>query len=126
MVLGTVSNLREAMEWFTNTFLYYRIKKNPLVYGLTFKEVFDNLQFNQFLQTQLDNAATILEKSQLIRFNKEVGELRPTNFGRIASFYYISYKTMESFHERFHRHISEANLLKLLSEASEFQQIQVS
>ncbi|XP_066155619.1 activating signal cointegrator 1 complex subunit 3-like [Euwallacea fornicatus] len=125
IVLGTVSNLREAMEWLTNTFLFCRIKKNPLVYGLTFKEIFDVLQFNRFLQTQLDSAASILEKSQLIRFDSALGELRPTNFGRIASFYYISHKTMELFYERFNRHISEANLLKLLSEASEFQQIQV-
>ncbi|XP_050304437.1 activating signal cointegrator 1 complex subunit 3 [Anthonomus grandis grandis] len=125
IVLGTVSNLREAMEWLTNTFLYCRIKKNPLVYGLTFKEVFDPYQFNQFLQNQLDSASGILEKAQMIRFDNTLGELRPTNFGRIASFYYISYKTMELFYEKFDRYISEANLLRLLSEASEFQQIQV-
>lgn len=113
------------MEWLTNTFLFCRIKKNPLVYGLTFTEVFDTLRFNQFLQTQIDNAANILEKSQMIRFDSSLGELRPTNFGRIASFYYISFKTMELFYDHFDRHISEANLLKLLSEASEFQQIQV-
>ncbi|KAL1501849.1 hypothetical protein ABEB36_007098 [Hypothenemus hampei] len=125
IVLGTVSNLREAMEWLTNTFLYCRIKKNPLVYGLTFKEVFDILQFNQFLQAQLDNASTILENAKMIRFDSVLGELRPTNFGRIASFYYISCRTMELFCERFDRYISEANLLRLISESSEFQQIQV-
>ncbi|ENN76138.1 hypothetical protein YQE_07311, partial [Dendroctonus ponderosae] len=125
IVLGTVSNLREAMEWLTNTFLYCRIRRNPLVYGLTFKEVFDGLQFNRFLQTQIDNAAATLEKSQLIRFDPSLGELRPTNFGRIASFYYIAHTTMALFYQRFERFMSEASLLRLLSEASEFQQIQV-
>ncbi|CAG9769327.1 unnamed protein product [Ceutorhynchus assimilis] len=125
VILGTVSNLMEAVEWLSNTFLYCRIKKNPLVYGLTFNEVWDTSQFNKFLQGQLNNAANILEASQMIRFDRTLGELRPTNFGRIASFYYISHKTMDLFSKRFHRHISEANLFKLLGEAEEFKQIQV-
>lgn len=62
----------------------------------------------------------------MIRFDTTLGELRPTNFGRIASFYYISYKTMELFHEKFDRHISEAGLLQLIAESSEFAQIQVN
>ncbi|XP_056637201.1 activating signal cointegrator 1 complex subunit 3-like isoform X1 [Diorhabda sublineata] len=125
IVLGTVSNIKEAMEWLANTFLFVRIKKNPLVYGLTYNEIWDVKHFNLFLQGQLDAAANILEKSQLIRFDKTLGELRPTNFGRIASFYYISYRTMEMFYEKFDRHISESALLQLISEASEFAQIQV-
>ncbi|XP_018561947.1 activating signal cointegrator 1 complex subunit 3 isoform X3 [Anoplophora glabripennis] len=125
IVLGTVSNAREAMEWLANTFLFVRIKKNPLVYGLTFNEIWDTKQFNQFLQLQLDTAAKTLESSQMIRFDTTLGELRPTNFGRIASFYYISYRTMESFYEKFDRHISESGLIQLISEASEFAQIQV-
>ncbi|KAJ8934565.1 hypothetical protein NQ318_017264 [Aromia moschata] len=125
IVLGTVSNVREAMEWLANTFLFVRIKKNPLVYGLTYNEIWDTKQFNQFLQLQLDTAAKTLEQSQMIRFDTTLGELRPTNFGRIASFYYISYKTMELFYERFDRHISESGLIQLISEASEFAQIQV-
>ncbi|KAJ8967760.1 hypothetical protein NQ314_002643 [Rhamnusium bicolor] len=125
IVLGTVSNVKEALEWLSNTFLFVRIKKNPLVYGLTYNEIWDTKQFNQFLQLQLDTAAKTLEKSQMIRFDTSLGELRPTNFGRIASFYYISYNTMELFYEKFDRHISEAGLIQLISEASEFAQIQV-
>lgn len=124
-MLGTVSNLREALEWLTNTFLYCRVRKNPLVYGLTFTEVFDGLQFSRFLQGQIDSAATTLERSQLIRFDASLGELRPTNFGRIASFYYIAHTTMALFDQRFERFMSEAQLLRLLSDASEFQQVQV-
>lgn len=125
IVLGTVSNLKEAMEWLSNTFLFCRIKKNPLVYGLTFNEIWDTHQFNNFLQLQLDSAAKTLEKSHMIRFDQTLGELRPTSFGRISSFYYISHRTMELFHEKFHMHITEAELLQLVSEAAEFAQIQV-
>ncbi|XP_074028472.1 activating signal cointegrator 1 complex subunit obelus isoform X3 [Leptinotarsa decemlineata] len=125
VVLGTVSNVKEAMEWLANTFLFVRIKKNPLVYGLTYNEIWDINQFNQFLQLQLDTAANTLEKSQLIRFDRTLGELRPTNFGRIASFYYISHRTMEMFYEKFDRYISESGIIQLISQASEFAQIQV-
>lgn len=62
----------------------------------------------------------------MIRFDTTLGELRPTNFGRIASFYYISYKTMEMFYEKFDRNTPESALIQLISEASEFAQIQVN
>nr|CAH7750403.1 unnamed protein product [Callosobruchus chinensis] len=125
IVLGTVSNVKEALEWLANTFLYVRIQKNPLVYGLTYNDLWDSHNFNRFLQKQLDDASQILEQSQMIRFDTSLGELRPTNFGRIASFYYISYRTMALFYEKFDRYISEAGLLQLIAEAAEFDQIQV-
>jgi replicative superfamily II helicase len=62
----------------------------------------------------------------MVRFNTTLGELRPTNYGRIASFYYISHQTMKYFHDHFERNMVEADILNLISNASEFQHIQVS
>ena len=36
IVLGTVTNIREAVQWLGYTYMYARMVKNPLVYGLTF------------------------------------------------------------------------------------------
>ena len=36
IVLGTVTNIREAVQWLGYTYMYTRMVKNPLVYGLTF------------------------------------------------------------------------------------------
>lgn len=32
--LGTVSNIEEAVQWLSYTFLYIRMRSNPLVYGI--------------------------------------------------------------------------------------------
>ena len=37
--LGTVSNVEEAVTWLSYTYLYIRMKKNPLVYGMDHKEL---------------------------------------------------------------------------------------
>ena len=41
IALGTVANVDEAVEWLSYTYLYIRMKVNPLVYGIPYgaKEV---------------------------------------------------------------------------------------
>lgn len=38
IVLGTVTNINEAIDWLSYTYLYVRMLKNPLIYGLTWQE----------------------------------------------------------------------------------------
>ena len=35
--LGTVTNLEEAVKWLSYTYLFVRMKCNPLVYGIPYK-----------------------------------------------------------------------------------------
>lgn len=39
VVLGTVSNVKEACNWLGYSYLYVRMQANPLVYGLTWEDV---------------------------------------------------------------------------------------
>ena len=41
IALGTVTNVDEAVEWLSYTYLYIRMRVNPLVYGIPYgaKEV---------------------------------------------------------------------------------------
>lgn len=39
VVLGTVTNVKEASTWLGYTYLFVRMLKNPLVYGMTWEEV---------------------------------------------------------------------------------------
>jgi hypothetical protein len=39
VVLGTVTNVREASAWLGYTYLFVRMSKNPLVYGMSWEEV---------------------------------------------------------------------------------------
>ena len=36
--LGTVTNVDEAVKWLSYTYLYVRMRMNPLVYGINYKE----------------------------------------------------------------------------------------
>lgn len=38
IILGTVSNVKEAIQWLSYTYLYIRMLKNPLVYGIPYAE----------------------------------------------------------------------------------------
>ena len=39
IALGTVTNVSEAVQWLSYTYLYVRMRKNPLVYGMKYQEV---------------------------------------------------------------------------------------
>lgn len=39
VALGTVTNVEEAVKWLSYTYLYVRMRKNPLVYGIKPEEV---------------------------------------------------------------------------------------
>ena len=34
VVLGTISNVKEAVEWLSYTYLYVRMMRNPQLYGM--------------------------------------------------------------------------------------------
>ena len=38
VIAGTVTNVREAVIWIQYTYMYIRMKKNPLVYGISNEE----------------------------------------------------------------------------------------
>ena len=40
--LGTVTNVEEAITWLSYTYLYVRMRKNPLVYGVNYAELRDD------------------------------------------------------------------------------------
>lgn len=39
LVLGTVTNVKEAVAWLTYTYLHVRMSKNPLVYAITYEQL---------------------------------------------------------------------------------------
>jgi len=39
IILGTVTNIHEAISWLTYTYLYTRMLRNPMVYGITYEQL---------------------------------------------------------------------------------------
>jgi activating signal cointegrator complex subunit 3 len=38
IILGTVTNIKEASSWLQYTYLFTRMLRNPLAYGITYEE----------------------------------------------------------------------------------------
>jgi activating signal cointegrator complex subunit 3 len=45
IVLGTVTNIQEAVTWLSYTYLYIRMLKNPWNYSITYNQKVNNIDF---------------------------------------------------------------------------------
>lgn len=50
IVNGTVTNIKEAATWLSYTFLFVRMCKNPLVYGLQFDDIFSDPRYFPYIR----------------------------------------------------------------------------
>jgi activating signal cointegrator complex subunit 3 len=126
VVNGTVSNIAEASTWISYTFLFIRMKANPLAYGMTQEELWEDPQLLKKRVSLVKDAATILDHNLMLRYDVRSGNLGVTDLGRIASHYYIKYGTIEGFNNMLSdAHKSEKECLHALCSASEFDQLKV-
>ncbi|BES93589.1 activating signal cointegrator 1 complex subunit [Nesidiocoris tenuis] len=123
--LGTISNVTEAVEWLSYTYLYVRMRINPLVYGLTQWDVEEDPLLGAKRRDLIVSAAKALDKAKMIRFNERTEDLSITDLGRTASHFYIKYDTVEVFNELLAPAMSEPEVLAMVSNAQEFQQLKV-
>ena len=70
IILGTVTNLHEAIEWLSYTYLYTRMLRNPMVYGISY----DDMQFDELLINHRTNliieAAKTLMRCRMVKFDQ--------------------------------------------------------
>jgi antiviral helicase SLH1 len=89
--LGTVATMQEAVKWLSYTYLFVRMRKNPLIYGMQWNVTHDDPQLGQRRHEILQIAAKKLHKAQMIVYNERTDLLVSKDLGRIASNYYIRY-----------------------------------
>jgi replicative superfamily II helicase len=123
--LGTITNMQEAIQWLSYTYLFVRMKKNPFNYGLDYQDVLEDPQLGAKRLELLTTSARKLHKAQMIVFDERTGFLTSKDLGRIASNYYIDYNTVEVINTMMRPEMTEADALGLLSMATEFENIVV-
>ncbi|XP_076060028.1 U5 small nuclear ribonucleoprotein l(3)72Ab [Oratosquilla oratoria] len=123
VVLGSVQNVRDAVNWLGYTYLYVRMIRVPHLYGV------NNDSSDKYLQQHradiVHSAALKLEKSNLIKYDKKSGNFQVTELGRIASYFYITHDTMSIFNQQLKPTLSEIELFRVFSQSSEFQNLMV-
>jgi hypothetical protein len=66
------------------------------------------------------SAAVILDRNNLVKYDRRSGNLQATHLGRIASQYYVSHRTISAFNEHLKPTMGEIELLRLFALAEEF------
>ena len=89
VVGGTVTNIREAVEWIRYTYLHVRMCRNPLAYGISAVQHESDPTLRQRSRELAIEAAKLLDERKMVRYNPDSGNLAVTSLGRVASHFYI-------------------------------------
>ena len=120
IVLGTINNIHDSIEWIKSTFLYHRIRSNPSRYGIPSGLTVARL--DQILKQLCMKALKDLEEFQMITIRQNDGTLCALNSGKYMAKYYIHFETMKLF-TTLTPTTSIQELLTLLSHSGEFSQM---
>eukprot|EP00456_Euglypha_rotunda_P073345 TRINITY_DN6677_c2_g1_i8.p1 TRINITY_DN6677_c2_g1~~TRINITY_DN6677_c2_g1_i8.p1 ORF type:complete len:537 (+),score=83.81 TRINITY_DN6677_c2_g1_i8:202-1611(+) len=121
IITKRIENVQDAVDYLTWSFFYRRITQNPNYYnlqGVSHRHLSDHL--SELVENTLDD----LKQSKCITVEEET-DLSPLNLGMIAAYYYIRYTTVELFSSSLKKQTKLAGLLEILSNATEFETIQV-
>ncbi|KAM7382305.1 hypothetical protein PAMP_002043 [Pampus punctatissimus] len=95
VALGTVTNVEEAVKWLSYTYLYVRMRANPLVYGINHKAFQMDPSLELYRKELVVESGRKLDKARMIRFEERTGYFASTDLGRTSSHFYIRYNTIE-------------------------------
>ncbi|KEH28731.1 U5 small nuclear ribonucleoprotein 200 kDa helicase [Medicago truncatula] len=125
IVLGTVQNAKEACNWIGYTYLYVRMSRNPSLYGLAPDVVMRDITLEERRADLIHSAATILDRNNLVKYDRKSGYFQATDLGRIASYYYITHGTISTYNEHLKASMGNIELSQLFSLSEEFKYVTV-
>ena len=117
---GMIKSKQDAIDYVTWTYFYRRLLINPSYYGLESLEVAD---VNLFLSEIIEKTLKELEESSCISIDDTA--IEPLTLGHIASFYYLSYKTVSRFSDEIGEDCTILELLQTLCSAQEYEELPV-
>uniref|UniRef100_A0A8B9GDM2 BRR2 homolog n=1 Tax=Amazona collaria TaxID=241587 RepID=A0A8B9GDM2_9PSIT len=124
-VLGNVQNAKDAVNWLGYTYLYIRMLRSPTLYGISHDDLKGDPLLDQRRLDLVHTAALMLDKNNLVKYDKKTGNFQVTELGRIASHYYITNETMQTYNQLLKPTLSEIELFRVFSLSSEFRNITV-
>jgi Sec63 Brl domain len=73
----------------------------------------------------IHSAAILLEKCQLVNYERSTGHFTSTDLGRIASYYYVTYNSMMVYNQHLRPTMSTLELFRVFALSSEFKLLPV-
>lgn len=125
IVLGTIRNRDEAVQWLGYTYLYVRMLRNPSLYNVSVDDLSDDPYLEQKRVDLVHSAATVLDKCNLIKYDRKSGRFQVTELGRIASHFYVSHHSMATYNQHLRPMMSHIELFRVFALSDEFKYIPV-
>lgn len=124
VVLGNIRNRDEGVEWLGYTYLFVRMLRSPGLYSVGAEYEGDEA-LEQKRVDLIHSAAMVLRKSNLVKYDEKTGKLQSTELGRIASHYYITHASMETYNTLIQPSITTIELFRVFAQSGEFKYIPV-
>ncbi|CCL98051.1 uncharacterized protein FIBRA_00045 [Fibroporia radiculosa] len=125
VVLGTIRNRDEAVQWLGYTYLYVRMLKDPTLYSVGIDYLEDDPALVQKRADIVHTAAVLLEKCHLIKYERASGRFQTTELGRIASHYYVTYNSMATYNQHLRPSMTILELFRVFALSNEFKLLPV-
>ncbi|CAK7215283.1 Pre-mRNA-splicing helicase BRR2 [Sporothrix curviconia] len=124
IVLGNVRSRDEGVEWLGYTYLFVRMLRSPGLYQVG-AEYEDDEALEQKRVDLVHSAAMVLRKAGLAKYDDKTGRLQATELGRIASHYYITHSSMETYNNLIQPSITTIEMFRIFALSGEFKYIPV-
>lgn len=121
--LGTVTTIDEGVQWLGYTYMIVRMRQNPFVYGIDWKELQEDPMLLLRRRQLIIDAARRLHQLQMIVFDENAGAFTAKDLGRTASDFYLLHNSIEIFNHMLNPQATEADILAMISMSSEFDNI---
>lgn len=125
VALGTVTNLKEGIAWIGYTYLFVRMRKNPLAYGISWEEISMDPELVEYRRKLISEAARALDRARMVRFDERSGNIYTAEMGRVASHFYISRNSIEVYNSMLKPYMNEGDVINMISLSSEFENLNV-
>ena len=112
LVLGTIQNMKDAVNWLGYSYLYIRMMRSPGLYGIKPIAIKDDPKLATHRANLIHSAAVILEKSGLLKYDRKSGNFHPTETARIASHFYCTHQSMATYNTLLKPNLSEIELFR--------------
>ena len=116
--------LHSFIYWFSHL-RYIRMLRSPALYGVTVDYSDDDPLLVQKRSDIAHSAAVLLEKCNLIKYERHSGKFQSTELGRIASHYYVTYNSMATYNQHLRPTMSTLELFRVFALSNEFKLIPV-
>ena len=121
IVSGTIRSACDVFDFFTWTFMFRRLMKNPLYYGI---QDTSGESIMGFLANLVQVAISDLQYCFCVEKDED-DSLQCTQFGELCSFYYLAHQTMRRLVLDIQPRSSREEMLSTLSNAEEFAELPV-